>query len=133
MVADRQAQGAARGPGPGFPDGSASTFEDLGPTFIKLGQILSSGEGVFPAELVSEFRLCRDQVPPEPFAEVRRIVEHDLGRPLADVFSAFDPVPLAAASIAQVHAATLRSGEQVVVKVQRPTVASLGPEGPCAR
>jgi ubiquinone biosynthesis protein len=100
-------------------------FENLGPTFIKLGQILSSGEGVFPAELVAEFRLCRDQVPPESFKVVRRIVEQDLGRPLSEVFSAFDPVPLAAASIAQVHAATLVTGEQVVVKVQRPSVASL--------
>jgi len=100
-------------------------FEELGPTFIKLGQIISSGEGVFPAELVSEFLLCRDQVPAEPFSEVRRVVEEDLGSPLARVFSAFDPVPIAAASIAQVHAATLRSGEQVVVKVQRTTVASL--------
>jgi ubiquinone biosynthesis protein len=99
-------------------------FEDLGPTFIKLGQILSSGEGVFPPELVAEFRLCRDQVPAEHFGDVRRIVEADLGSGLADVFSAFDPVPLASASIAQVHAATLRSGEHVVVKVQRPTVAS---------
>ncbi|MFZ0666576.1 MAG: AarF/UbiB family protein [Acidimicrobiales bacterium] len=100
-------------------------FEKLGPTFIKLGQILSSGEGVFPPELVSEFSLCRDQVPPESFASVRRIVEEDLGKPLNEVFSAFDPVPLAAASIAQVHAATLRTGEQVVVKVQRPTVATM--------
>jgi ubiquinone biosynthesis protein len=100
-------------------------FEELGPTFIKLGQIISSGEGVFPPELVSEFLLCRDQVPPEPFSEVRRVVEEDLRRPLAVVFSAFDPVPIAAASIAQVHAATLRTGEQVVVKVQRTTVASL--------
>jgi len=100
-------------------------FEDLGPTFIKLGQILSSGEGIFPPELVDEFRLCRDQVPPEPFRVVRRIVEEDLGRPLYEVFSAFDPVPLAAASIAQVHAATLCTGEQVVVKVQRPSVASV--------
>lgn len=100
-------------------------FVALGPTFIKLGQILSSGEGVFPPELVSEFKLCRDQVPPEPFTAVRRIVEEDLGRPLAAVFSAFDPVPIAAASIAQVHAATLTTGEQVVVKVQRPAVASL--------
>ncbi len=100
-------------------------FEELGPTFIKLGQIISSGEGVFPAELVSEFLLCRDQVPPEPFSEVRRVVEEDLGRPIARVFSSFDPVPIAAASIAQVHAATLRTGEQVVVKVQRTTVASL--------
>ncbi len=62
---------------------------------------------------------------PEPFTAVRRIVEEDLGRPLAEIFTAFDPVPLAAASIAQVHAATLRTGEQVVVKVQRPTVATL--------
>jgi ubiquinone biosynthesis protein len=100
-------------------------FEGLGPTFIKLGQILSSGEGVFPPELVAEFKLCRDQVPAEPFAAVRRIVEADLGRPLSEVFGAFDPVPLAAASIAQVHAATLRTGEQVVVKIQRPSVASL--------
>jgi len=100
-------------------------FEHLGPTFIKLGQILSSGEGVFPQELVAEFRLCRDQVPPEPFSVVRQIVEEDLGSPLARIFRAFDPVPVAAASIAQVHAATLRSGEEVVVKVQRPNVASL--------
>jgi ubiquinone biosynthesis protein len=100
-------------------------FEHLGPTFIKLGQILSSGEGVFPPELVSEFRLCRDRVPPEPFSMIRKIVEEDLGEPLHAIFRAFDPVPIAAASIAQVHAATLRSGEQVVVKVQRPSVASL--------
>src|SRR5579863_9723844 len=62
-------------------------FERLGPTYIKLGQILSSGEGLFPEELVSEFRLCRDQVPAEPFAMVRRIVEADLGMPLEDLFA----------------------------------------------
>ncbi len=100
-------------------------FERLGPTYIKLGQILSSGEGLFPEELVAEFRLCRDQVPAESFAAVRRIVEQDLGRPLEQLFEAFDPVPVAAASVAQVHAARLRSGEPVVVKVQRPTVARL--------
>ena len=100
--------------------------EHLGPTYIKLGQIISSGEGLFPTELVSEFKLLRDQVPAEPFAAVRRVVEEDLGRPLETVFSRFDPVPLAAASIAQVHAATLRDGGiDVVVKVQRPAVASL--------
>ena len=97
-------------------------FERLGPTYIKLGQILSAGEGVFPDELVSEFRLCRDQVPAEPFATVRATVEADLGRPLDAVFSEFAEVPIAAASIAQVHAATLRTGEQVVVKVQRPDI-----------
>jgi ubiquinone biosynthesis protein len=100
-------------------------FERLGPTYIKLGQILSSGEGLFPEELVAEFRLCRDQVPAESFAVVRRIVEHDLGAPMRELFSSFDPVPLAAASIAQVHAARLATGEHVVVKVQRPQVAQL--------
>ncbi len=99
--------------------------EQLGPTYIKLGQIISSGEGLFPAELVDEFKKCRDQVPAEPFAVVRTVVEGDLGARLDDVFSFFDPTPLAAASIAQVHAATLCTGEEVVVKVQRPAVSAL--------
>jgi ubiquinone biosynthesis protein len=97
--------------------------EQLGPTYIKLGQIISSGEGLFPPELVMEFKKCRDQVPAEPFEAVRTVVEADLGCRLEDLFSSFEPTPLAAASIAQVHAATLRTGEEVVVKVQRPTVA----------
>ena len=97
-------------------------FERLGPTYIKLGQILSAGEGVFPEELVGEFRLCRDQVPAESFETVRRTVEADLERPLEAVFSSFEEVPIAAASIAQVHAARLVSGEEVVVKVQRPEI-----------
>ena len=100
-------------------------FEHLGPTYIKLGQIISSGEGIFPEELVSEFRLLRDRVPPEAFPVVRRTIEEDLARPLADVFTSFDRIPIASASIAQVHAATLRTGERVVVKVQRSRVAPL--------
>ncbi len=99
--------------------------ERLGPTYIKLGQIISSGEGIFPEELVGEFKKCRDQVPPEPFSVVRAVVEEDLKQPLEEVFSRFHPVPLAAASIAQVHQATLRTGEEVVVKVQRPSVGEL--------
>ncbi|MFM8563236.1 MAG: ABC1 kinase family protein [Acidimicrobiia bacterium] len=99
--------------------------ETLGPTYIKLGQIISSGEGLFPAELVEQFKLCRDQVPAEPFSTVRVTVEQDLGARLEDVFEWFDEKALAAASIAQVHAARLRTGEDVVVKVQRPNVASL--------
>ncbi|MBI2708997.1 MAG: AarF/ABC1/UbiB kinase family protein [Actinobacteria bacterium] len=99
--------------------------EALGPTYIKLGQIISSGEGLFPEELVEEFKRCRDQVPPETFADVRAVVEADLGRPLESVFASFERRPLAAASIAQVHAATLCDGTEVVVKVQRPTVARL--------
>ncbi len=99
--------------------------EALGPTFIKLGQIISSGEGVFPGELVEEFKRCRDQVPAETFDDVRRTVETDLGRPLGEVFESFATEPIAAASIAQVHAARLITGEDVVVKVQRPDVARL--------
>jgi ubiquinone biosynthesis protein len=99
--------------------------EHLGPTYIKLGQIISSGEGLFPEELVEEFKKCRDQVPAEPFSEVRATVESELGCALEDVFASFERRPLAAASIAQVHAATLHTGESVVVKVQRTTVADL--------
>ena len=99
--------------------------ERLGPTYIKLGQIISSGEGIFPAELVDEFKKCRDQVPAEPFSVVRQVIEEELGQPLEAVFRWVDRTPVAAASVAQVHAATLRTGEAVVVKVQRPTVAAL--------
>ena len=99
--------------------------EKLGSTYIKLGQIISSGEGLFPTELVDEFKLCRDQVPAESFADVRKVVEHDLGATIENVFEFFDKTPLAAASIAQVHLARLRTGETVVVKVQRPRVIDL--------
>lgn len=99
--------------------------EVLGPTYIKLGQIISSGEGLFPEELVSEFKKCRDQVPPEPYEVIRRVVEEDLGSPLESIFKSFEREPIAAASIAQVHAAVLTSGQSVVVKVQRPSVATL--------
>lgn len=100
-------------------------IEELGPTFIKLAQIISSGEGLFPEELVSEFKKCRDRVPPETFDDVRHVVEEDLGAPLDVLFDRFDTAPLASASIAQVHAARLHTGEEVVVKVQRPTVATV--------
>jgi ubiquinone biosynthesis protein len=100
-------------------------FEQLGPTYIKLGQIISSGEGIFPTELVAQFRLLRDQVRPETFADVRAVIETDFGRPLEEVFSWIDAEPVAAASVAQVHRARLCTGEDVVVKVQRPTVAAL--------
>lgn len=101
------------------------SIERLGPTYIKLAQIISSGEGLFPEELVTEFKKCRDQVPAQPFHIVRSIVEEDFGARLEDIFESFDETPLAAASIAQVHGAVLRSGEPVVVKVQRTTVATL--------
>ncbi|MFV0309709.1 MAG: ABC1 kinase family protein [Desertimonas sp.] len=99
--------------------------EALGPTFIKLGQIISSGEGLFPPELVDEFKRCRDQVPAETWEDVRTTVEDDLGAPIETLFASFEHTPIAAASIAQVHAARLHTGEVVVVKVQRPAVARL--------
>src|SRR5688572_15959188 len=100
-------------------------FERLGSTYVKLGQIISGGDGLFPPDLVTEFRLLRDRVPAETFADVRAVIEEDLGRPLHAVFQSFDEKPLAAASIAQVHAARLVTGEEVVVKVQRPRIEAL--------
>jgi ubiquinone biosynthesis protein len=97
--------------------------EKLGPTYIKLGQIIASGDGIFPPELVAEFKWCRDQVPAEPWHVVERVLTEELGGPISSAFASVGRVPLAAASIAQVHPATLRDGTPVVVKVQRPSVA----------
>jgi ubiquinone biosynthesis protein len=100
-------------------------FERLGCTYIKLGQLIASAEGMAPAAWTTGFRDLHDRVGPEPFRHVRRVVERDLGQSLDEVFATFDRTPLAAASIAQVHAATLKTGEPVVVKVQRPDIAKL--------
>jgi ubiquinone biosynthesis protein len=97
--------------------------EHLGPTYIKLGQIVASGDGIFPPELVAEFKWCRDRVPPEPWTVIEEVLSEELGRPLSEVFASIDQVALAAASIAQVHSARLIDGTEVVIKVQRPSVA----------
>jgi len=95
----------------------------LGATFIKVGQIASTRADLLPPALVGELAQLRDQVPPFPFETARATIERELGRPLAAVFSSFDPVPIAAASVAQVHRAVLRgSNEVVAVKVRRPDI-----------
>ncbi len=97
-------------------------LEELGPTFIKLGQILSTRPDLVPPAYIAELVRLQDRVAPFPFAEVRRQVEEELGAPLERLFATFEETPLAAASLSQVHAATLSTGEEVVVKVQRPGI-----------
>lgn len=100
-------------------------IEELGPTFIKLGQILSTRGDVVPPDLVHELEKLQDTVPPTDFALIRAEVERELGQPLDQVFPNFDPVPVASASLGQVHFATLASGTEVAVKVFRPGVDKL--------
>ncbi len=98
------------------------SLEELGPTFIKLGQLLSNRSDLLPAELLIELAKLQDSVQPFPFDEVRQTVEAELGRPLQQTFGRFNPQPQASASIAQVHRAQLANGQPVAVKVQRPGI-----------
>lgn len=100
-----------------------AAFEELGPTFVKLGQLLSTRPDLVPADIAEDLEGLQDKVQTESYEAIRGIVEQDLGRPLEEVFASFEPDPVAAASIGQVHRAVLRSGEEVVVKVQRPEVS----------
>lgn len=97
-------------------------LEELGPAFIKFGQLLSTRSDILPRDIIHELEKLQDQVPPFDFELVQSAVEEELGAPLPALFSSFDPIPLAAASIGQVHAARLISGEDVVVKVRRPGI-----------
>ncbi|HEY9812790.1 MAG TPA: AarF/ABC1/UbiB kinase family protein [Candidatus Sericytochromatia bacterium] len=101
------------------------TLLDLGPTFIKVGQLFSTRADLFPSEYVEELSKLQDQVPAFSYEQAEGIIEQDLGKKVAKLFRSFDPVPLAAASLGQVHKATLHSGEEVVVKVQRPGLRKL--------
>ncbi len=97
-------------------------LEELGPTFIKLGQILATRVDLFPAEWIAEFSKLQDAVPALPFESIREQIAAALGVPPETVFAHIDPAPLAAASLAQVHAATLLDGTRVVLKVRRPGI-----------
>jgi ubiquinone biosynthesis protein len=102
-------------------------LEDLGPSFVKLGQIASTRADLLPKDIIDELKKLQDSVPPLPVAEVKEQIERSLGATIKDVFTSFDDTPLAAASIAQVHRATIaRDGGviEVAVKVQRPGVAT---------
>lgn len=98
-------------------------IEQLGPTFIKLGQVASLREDVFPKAFIEQLARLQDEVPPIAFDQVKAIVEDELGHPLTQIFQAFDEVPVGSASIGQVHRAVLQSGEEVAVKVQRPDIS----------
>jgi ubiquinone biosynthesis protein len=107
-----------------IPERIRLAFEELGPTFIKLGQILSSRPDLVPPPFVDEFKRLQDEVPPFPFGQVKETVERELGGPIEANFSSFSEIADAAASIAQVHRAILPDGEAVIVKVQRPQIAN---------
>jgi ubiquinone biosynthesis protein len=100
-------------------------MEELGPTFIKLGQLLSTRPDVVPREYTDEFSKLQDEVPSFPFADLKAQLERELGLPAEELFAEIDPQPIAAASIAQVHRARLKSGEEVVVKVRRPGIVKV--------
>ncbi len=97
-------------------------MEELGPTFVKLGQLLSTRPDFIPSEYLSELAKLQDKVPPFPYEEVVAIFKEELGSDPEELFTWFDPTPLAAASIGQVHRATMKDGAEVVVKVQRPNI-----------
>jgi len=101
------------------------TFLDLGPTFIKLGQLFSTRADLFPIEYVEELSKLQDRVPAFSYEKAESIIKEDLGKSVQDLYRSFDPVPMAAASLGQVHRAQLHSGEEVVVKVQRPGLRQL--------
>ncbi|NLQ06107.1 ABC1 kinase family protein [Cylindrospermopsis raciborskii] len=102
-----------------------NTFLDLGPTFIKVGQLFSTRADIFPSEYVDELSKLQDRVPAFDYEQVATIIEQELGKTIAELFASFEPIPLAAASLGQVHKAELHSGETVVVKVQRPGLKKL--------
>lgn len=97
-------------------------LEELGPSFVKLGQLMSTRADLFPPEYIEEFKKLQDRVPPIPFSDVKGVIESELGRPLEAIFEEFSSESIAAASVGQVHIAKLFTGEKVAVKVVRPGI-----------
>jgi ubiquinone biosynthesis protein len=97
---------------------------ELGPTFVKFGQVLSTRPDILPDDVIAELEKLQDSVPPVPYEDIVKVVVDELGAPVEELFKTFDETPLAAASIGQVHRATLFDGSEVVVKVQRPGIAA---------
>ena len=97
-------------------------LEELGPTYIKLGQIASTRADILPPDFIEELKKLQDMVPPEPATEIREIVERSLGSPISETFSSFNTRPVASASVAQVHYAELPDGTEIAVKVRRPRI-----------
>ena len=97
-------------------------LENLGPTFIKIGQLAAGRPDLIPPEFLVELEKLQDRVEAIPYPIIKNIVEENFRRKIEDVFSSFDPLPLASASIAQVHTARTLSGEDVIVKIQKPDV-----------
>lgn len=102
-----------------------NTLLDLGPTFIKVGQLFSTRADIFPSEYVEELSKLQDKVPAFSYEQVETIIGQELGKKIPELFQSFEPIPLAAASLGQVHKAVLHSGEAVVIKVQRPGLKKL--------
>jgi predicted unusual protein kinase regulating ubiquinone biosynthesis (AarF/ABC1/UbiB family) len=119
----RHPRSARRGLGVALSTGLVEAFMALGPTFVKLGQMIASSPGTFPPALADACLRTLDDVPPFPAGDALAIVEDDLGASADDLFASFDPAPLSAASIAQVHGCVLRDGRQAVLKIQRPAIA----------
>ncbi len=107
------------------PERLRHAIEQLGPTFIKLGQILSTRPDLVPPDYIAELALLQDQVPPFPTNQARTLIESELGKPLEAVFAGLEDKPIAAASLGQVHRAVLTTGERVVVKLQRPDIEAI--------
>jgi len=116
------AEGIALGTGFPSPRRIRLALEELGPSFVKLGQLMSTRADIFPPEYIEEFKKLQDRVPPIAFQDVKSVIELELNRPISEIFAEFHPDSLAAASVGQVHLARLFSGEVVAVKIIRPGI-----------